>query len=170
VGPGGVSLFTKANNVDVLFIEALIGQVKGTYCLDENRVFATGSSRGGYFANHIACILGGLVKGTVSHAGGDAYDASGTHFQNGVLVCPGQPIPVMVQIGQNDGLLQFAKKAKDYFRVKNGCQATTSADPPAPCTKFNGCTKTVKYCEIPGLGHAVWNQGTSSTWDFFMSL
>lgn len=165
----GDAQFKKENNADVLFVEALIEATKTTYCVDENKVFVAGFSRGGFFANHVGCILGGPVKGLASHGGGDAYDGSGQAYNaQGKLVCPGSPVPALIVIGQNDGLLSNSKRARDYWKEKDSCQDSSKAEDPVPCLRFDGCA--VKYCEVSGLGHQVWQNATQVTWDFFAGL
>ncbi len=155
-------------NKDVLLIDALVASVKSTYCVDESKVFAAGFSRGGFFANHLGCQRGGVVAAVASHGGGGPYDGTNKNYdENGNLVCPGQPIPVLLVIGANDGLLTDSKESEKFWVFKNACKAATSASAPSPCVSHQGCSKRLDWCQIPGMGHQVWAQGTEATWAFF---
>ncbi len=162
-----------SENRDVQFIDALITHAQARYCVNAARIFAAGSSRGAYFANHIACHRGGTIRGVAAHSGGGPYGipSRGAVFNAmGQLVCPGQPTPVLEVIGANDGLLNDARQSRDFWKMKNTCGNGSAASPPSPCITLSGCSKPVKYCEIPGLGHALWANSTDATMSFFAGL
>ena len=72
-------------------------------------------------------------------------------------MCPLSPPPAALQvIGDADGLLGDAKKARDHWQRVNACKATTKPFAPSPCVAYDGCAaeRPEVYCEIPGMGHS----------------
>ena len=74
-------------------------------------------------------------------------------------------------IGDADGLLDDAQKARDYWTRLNTCKSTTSAFAPSPCVAYDGCNtaRPEIYCEIPGMGHTLWASAPKATWTFIKS-
>jgi polyhydroxybutyrate depolymerase len=157
-----------SKNDDIAFVDAIVADVKAKYCL--GNVYATGFSRGGFFANHLGCHRGNVFRAIVSHGGGGPYDATGQNFNAmGNLVCPTKGMSSMIVIGTNDGLLNDSRTSRKHWRIANECQDTTTPYPVfSPCVSHNGCKKPLVWCEIGGLGHQIWNQATDATWKFFL--
>lgn len=164
---------------DISFIDALAADLGKTHCTDPKRIFSVGFSKGAYFTNMLGCLSKTGFRAVVAHGGGGPFGVtgSGTKFDNtGKLVCPRPPVAAMQVIGQNDGLLGEARKARDHWQRVNGCTATTKAYAPSPCVEYTGCAATTPeiYCEVPGLGHDIWTVqgppfdpvGSKVTWAF----
>lgn len=160
-----------ARNPDIQLVDAIVAELKKSYCVQGDRFFAAGFSRGGFFANHLGCHRGGVFRGIASHGGGGPYDSTNANYDSqGRLVCPGQPIGALIVIGSQDGLLGDSRESRTFWRFKNGCQNATQASSPSPCVAHDGCSKPLTWCEIGGLGHRVWASGAEATWDFFAKL
>lgn len=159
---------------DVAFIDQLAKQLGTSHCTDRKRVFAVGFSRGAYFANMLGCFSTSGLRAVVGHAGGGPFgvDGSGTTFPDGELACPQPPLAALQVVGQNDGLLSETKKARDHWRRVNTCKDATAPYAPSPCVAYDGCAagRPEVYCEVPGLAHAIWDQGAQVTWSFIASL
>lgn len=153
---------------DITFIEQLVGDLEAKYCAAKGRVLAVGFSRGAYFVNQFACRSNLLLTAVSAHGGGGPFQVKGEDIYNskGDLECPKPAPPAQQVIGQNDSVSE-AQKPRDYYRRIDACQTATSPYDPSPCVKYNGCTKDEVYCEIPGLGHAIWDKGAAATWKFF---
>lgn len=155
---------------DVAFVDQLAADLGKSHCTDKKRVFAVGFSRGAYFANMLGCHSKSGLRAVVAHGGGGPFgvDGSGTTFPGGQLKCPQPPVAAMQVIGQADGLLSEAKKARDHWQRVNACKTTTAPYDPSPCVSYDGCAadRPEIYCEVPGLGHAIWDKGAQVTWDF----
>jgi polyhydroxybutyrate depolymerase len=159
---------------DIAFIDALSAQLATKLCTDTKRSFAVGFSKGAYFANMLGCLAKTPFRGVAAHGGGGPFgvDGSGTKFDgNGQLICPQPPKAALQVIGAADSVDE-AQKARDYWRRANACQSTSTAYDPSPCVAYDGCAtdRPEVYCEIPGLGHAIWESGAKVTWSFFKAL
>lgn len=161
-------------NDDIRFMKALVDTLAKNLCVDRARVFAAGYSNGGYFANQLACKVGGsLLRGIASHAGGGPYGGDGEYDDQGNLVCAGMPVPALISHGVADDnvLLTEGQKSRAHWTRVNGCGTSTKAFDPSPCVAYDGCAKPVVYCEVPSVGHVVWPEGgAKATWSFFTSL
>lgn len=163
---GSFDIDTQQGNPDVAFFDAVVERYRASHCI--TKVFATGFSRGGYFANHLACYRGDKLAGVASHGSGGPYAAP---YANGDLQCPSAPTASLVVHGLDDKSVQVSeadKTIKQWTRTL-GCSDKTSASAPEPCVEYNGCKRPLEVCKVPGLGHSVWDQGIAKTWSFFQS-
>ena len=159
---------------DIAFIDAIVTSLSGTHCVDKKRIVPVGFSKGAYFVNQLACLAKTSFAGVVAHSGGGPFgvDGSGTDFDgNGDLICPRPPVAAMQIIGDADGLLDDAKKARDYWTRVNTCKATTTPFAPSPCVAYAGCNaaRPEIYFEIPGMGHSIWSSAPKAAWTFIKS-
>jgi polyhydroxybutyrate depolymerase len=170
---GNWDLDNSANhNEDVAFFDAMVENLTSTYCVDRARIFATGASMGGYFANQLGCKRGDVLRAIAPHAGGGPFGADDEYDADGNLVCNGKAVAAMVFHGEDDGDVSVDEGTASVatWRARNGCGAKQSNIAPQPCVTYDGCKNPVIWCRIPGLGHDVWSQGTQATWDFFSRL
>jgi polyhydroxybutyrate depolymerase len=159
---------------DLAFIDALAATLAKTHCTDTKRVFSVGFSKGAYFTNMLACLGKTKLRAVVAHSGGGPFglDGSGTDWDSkGNLICPSAPVAAMQIIGSSDGLLGDAKQARDYWQRVNSCKRTTKPFETSPCVTYDGCAadRPEIYCEIPGMGHSIWQNATKVTWAFLKS-
>ena len=161
-------------NKDLPFLDALVKELLTTLCADSTRVFVTGHSRGAYMANQLGCWRGGTVRAVASHSGGGPFDGTSKHFDdNGMVACPGSPVPALMIHGDADNVVDIAEGQKSlaYWSYADRCQAGSTAAMPSPCQTQNACTPSpVTFCKIPGLSHAVWPQAPAAIWSFFDAL
>lgn len=176
-GFGGWDLESAADqNDDITFVKALVEAVSKTYCVDTTRIFATGYSNGGYFANQLGCKVGAsLFRGIASHSGGGPFGQNDEYDAQGNLVCPGKPVAALISHGADDTNVQLSEgqQSRDEWKRVNGCKDATKSFAPSPCVQFEGCAadRPVVYCEVPGLGHVVWpDSGAKATWRFLSGL
>lgn len=161
-------------NGDAQLFDAVVANVSETYCIDKKRIFVTGFSRGGYFANQLACWKGDVIRAVASNGSGGPYGAEGAKYDNkGNLVCPTPGVAAIVFHGANDAPTE-GQKTLDHFARANECpdKAKQSDVSPSPCKSVDGCAagKSVVWCLVPGLGHTVWQESPKATWDFFSKL
>lgn len=171
--PAGWDLETTTDNRDVAFLTSLVDALAVRFTIDRSRVFAAGYSRGGFFANVMACQKSGFFRAISSSAGGAPYHQAES-FPNGYPKCPGQAPTATVAL---HGTLDFGvtldsgKFSAAYWAYVNGCE-TTQIEPTGydECTAYRRCPagKAVAFCEVGGLGHWVWNRAAEASWTFFL--
>jgi polyhydroxybutyrate depolymerase len=164
------------NNPDFDFVGSLIDQVAGKYNIDKSKVLGTGWSNGAFFVNEVACNRPGLFAVIAPNSGG----APGTNdanwplkYPNGFMKCVNNeaPTPAYIVHGKNDATVTPDSGEFDdsYWSYVNGCASTSTATTPTPCISSDACPagEAVVYCEIPGMGHAVWSGTAAGAWAFF---
>ena len=81
------------------------------------------------------------------------------------------PTPAFIVHGKADTTVTPDSGEFDdaYWSYVNGCTTTSTATTPTPCISSDGCPagEAVVYCEIPGMGHAVWSGTAAGAWAFF---
>jgi len=143
-----------------LSLQALIGlaavpqEVARSWCIDPNRVYATGHSDGGTVSTALALLK--ETKGTVSAIAPSAAGFSRKDLEG--FQCP-EPIPVMIMHGKRD--THFPGWGREAALWWARCNACDLAKPPTPqddgCSTFARCAtggRTV-YCETAGT-HEQW--------------
>lgn len=112
---------------DVSFISALIDTVSANYNVDENRVYSTGMSNGGFMSYKLACELSSKIAAVASVTGSMA-----TPLTNSCN--PGRPVPAMQIHGTSDPTVPYLgnpslfmepiEDVVDYWVTNNGCNST----------------------------------------------
>jgi polyhydroxybutyrate depolymerase len=172
-----------AGNEDIALVDAIIAHLAAEGCVDATRVFVTGFSRGGFFANWLGCQRGDVLRAIAPQSGGGPY---GTDYNSdGMLVCPTTtPVPALIIHGNADTTVP-----NDETQPDGGWQAfehwaywdhpaprnttdyqTTTAVAPSPCASASGTSVPVIRCFIDGLGHAPWPSEASTVMSFFESF
>jgi polyhydroxybutyrate depolymerase len=166
-------LETTTDNRDVAFVEALLGDIAHDYSLDRHQIFATGYSSGGFFANVLACQRSSLLRAIASNAGGAPYHQAES-WPNQFPKCPGEaPVAAMALHGTSDNgvTLDSGRFSAEYWAYVDGCnvgEMETTAY--SECRAYRGCKpgKDVVFCQVPGLGHWVWDRAPEVTFQFFL--
>jgi len=96
---------------DIGFTRALLGRLQQDYRLDAGRVYATGLSRGGFFALRIAAELPDLFA-AVASVGGPMPDPVIRHHAQ-----PGK-VGVLLMHGTADQVVAYGGKADDYLSAQ----------------------------------------------------
>ena len=165
-----------ADNEDYVFFDELVADVARKACIDPKRIFLFGFSRGGFFANQLACHRGNLVRGIASNSGGGPYSNSRSDFDGrGIFTgCTTKPPAAMIIHGDDDSTVPpiAGEKCIRHWRVQNACANESAPREPAPCMTLNGCTEghPVVACTVPGMGHQIWAKAAEASWSFFRSL
>ena len=104
---------------DIGFTTALIDSLSANYNINQDRIYSTGMSNGGYFSYHLACNLSTKIAAIAS--------VTGTMSQFTYNNCnPQHPVPVMEIHGTADatvpynGLLSIPD-VMDYWVIYNQC-------------------------------------------------
>lgn len=86
---------------DVLFVSQLLDHLQASYCVDPNRIYATGKSNGGGFTALLACRMPHRIAAFAPVAG--AF-----YPQSRVGCRPGTPVPMMEFHGVADPIIEYA--------------------------------------------------------------
>lgn len=168
VCPSTVGATPLGEGDDLALLDAMKAEVAPDQCLDDDHVFVTGFSMGGYFAHRVACLRDD-VRSVAPHSGGTAHDLS---------ACTTARKPMIIFHGDADNLIPagcddpaatdtpsgFTPSAAAWA-ARNGCAATTTdtAIEGGLCRLFDGCPPDgqVELCTFTGMGHC-WAGGDPS--------
>lgn len=162
---GGVAWNVDPNGVDFPYFDAMLADIGENYCIDKNRVFATGQSNGAFFVHALGCYRPGSLRGIGAHGGG------GPPGQ-----CNVSPMAAMIAHGRQDGppngpvAFSQGENSRDYWLASNGCSgAASTPTTPSPCVTYTGCARPVTWCAHPA-GHP-WPAFLGAAMrNFFLSL
>jgi polyhydroxybutyrate depolymerase len=129
----GLGAVVEAQGNDQAFMDELIKFANADQCIDNDHIFMTGFSMGGYFSNENGCV-NSKIRAVAPHSGG-THDLSS---------CPNKHKPVMVFHFKTDQLIDYScgTDARDRWIQRNGCQATNPDVVPVKggtCEYFKGC-------------------------------
>src|SRR5439155_1510641 len=127
-----------AETRDVDFVRAVLDRLEYERCVDRRRIFATGMSNGGFFANLLGCTLAERLAAIAPVAG--ALDLGSC--------VPARPMPVLLLYGRADRVVPAAliAAARAWWARADHC-ATAAAD--GDCEHYTGCAADLVYCEGP---------------------
>ena len=141
-------------SVDVAFIRAMVNQIAGKYCVDDNRVFAEGGSLGGFMSQRLACDAEDVFASVVS-------TISSTFDFFGGTCALSRPVSVGIVNAESDPLFPPAQgaAARDLWLEADGCSTVGTPDPNAygaAGTLYSDCdgTAEVLWRTYPANGHA----------------
>lgn len=140
---------------DAAFVRALLETLGAERCVDRGRVFATGMSNGGLFANLLGCLLADRLAAVAPVAGAAPLEG---------CAAP-RPLPVLLVHGRADEIVApaLARGARDWWLATNRCGDGVERE---GCTRYAACAADVVWCEGP-QGH-VWPPGVvARLWEFF---
>ncbi|HEX3694048.1 MAG TPA: PHB depolymerase family esterase [Polyangia bacterium] len=148
--------------------DALLQFMETNFCIDKNRVFATGFSSGSWMADMLGCRRADVVKAHGQGAGGLPMSL---RF---AADCRG-PEAALYEHGTADDQnhIHGSRLDRDRLLKTNQCDDTSKAYPNfSPCVLYDNCLPgyPVAYCEIPGLGHSPWGQMTAVIGNFFQQF
>lgn len=145
-------------------LAAVIHEITEHWCIDPERVYASGHSDGGTVATALAALpkYRGLVHGiAVSGAGWQKadFDAAGC----------GAPLPVLVMHGAHDSQFPgFGRDAAAYWSACNRCEDAGKLEVPiGACHRFRGCAAPTVYCEAH-RSHWRWAGDPPAIMDFLV--
>ena len=136
---------------DLVFVAAVIDYMETNYCIDRDRVFATGHSWGGDMAQVVSCFLADRFTATVPVAANTPY----WFMDGGVPIdCPGDTA-VWTMFGQADDHFNSQDpglQCRDFWLADRGCTGLDAATPldlgdaPDECVEYQGCSATTRFC------------------------
>lgn len=128
---------------DVSFISALIDTVAANYNIDEDRVYSTGMSNGGFMSYKLACELSSKIAAVASVTGSMATTLTSS--------CnAGRPVPAMQIHGTSDPTVPYLgnqslfmepiEDVVDYWVSNNGCDPTPTQTAVPDINQTDLCT------------------------------
>jgi polyhydroxybutyrate depolymerase len=163
----------KTDSIEYQFLETVLDIARKKLCIDQNRVFITGHSSGGWLSNQMGCTYGSkLIRAIAPSSGGLAIG-------DGIAPrCTELPTPGIWSNNENDNPGANERAMGRALKV-NGCKGTFADSPRAPwmgeqfCEQFTTCPPQfpIVYCHPPTGGH-LGNLGVqpARSWKFFKSL
>lgn len=123
------------------------------WCIDPERIYATGHSDGGTAATAIA-----LLDQTTGTFHGIAPSGAGFSKSDfATFNCPPVRFPVMVVHSEDDALFpNWGAEAAEWWAACNGCATTERLRAVNDaCVAYQGCVAPTQFCET-SLPHAKW--------------
>ncbi len=174
------------NDSDMLLADAVVAQIEQNFCVDTNRIFATGWSYGASMSYETACErpLGGTTNGVAGYIRAIAvYSAA----QLSGSCTPTKPVAYYASHGTSDSVLCYdtttvngcsfasagggVKLCQNYATV-DGCTWVTPTKVTSGnhvCTNFTGCMTgyPVEFCSFNG-DHTPdpTDPGQSTSWEY----
>jgi polyhydroxybutyrate depolymerase len=126
--------FSSAGIDDVGFLSAMIDEVSSSYNIDENCIYSTGMSNGGFMSYYLACNLSNRIAAIAS--------VTGTMVIGLPEICNAQhPTPVMQIHGTSDGVVPY-----------NGSIIFEPIDDVIEhWVSFNNCNPSGEFAEVPDI-------------------
>jgi polyhydroxybutyrate depolymerase len=160
---------------DLVFTEGLLDYMEDNYCVDTERVFATGHSWGGDMAQVVSCFMGDRFTASVPVAANRPYwfEAS-----SGWAECAGDTA-VWTMFGVSDDHFtwqdyggQYGDECRDFWVDARGCDASDETDlgfgEEGECVSYGGCSADTRYCLYgPETGHQIPAYYSEATMGFF---
>jgi polyhydroxybutyrate depolymerase len=149
LGPEG---WNAEGMADLIFTERLMDFVESQYCIDRDRVFATGHSWGGDMAHVVACFLGDRFRAAAPAAANQPYWFGGRQF--GEPFCPGETA-IWTFFGIEDDHFNvgsaYGDACRDFWLEENACtgveaHARLDFGPQEQCFEYQGCSANTRYC------------------------
>lgn len=148
-----------ANGGDMKLLTAILEEVTGGLCVNEDLIFSTGFSFGGMMSYSVGFEF-------------DVFRAVAPTSGNLSVINPErkntEPLAIMAFHGASDDFVATSggRAALDEYVARNNCQTQTMPVDPSPCVQFQGCDVPTIWCEYEGA-HSPWGQMPAAVWDFF---
>lgn len=157
---------------DLAFVDAIVAQLEGDFCVDKTRLFATGFSFGGGMAMALACTRADVFRAVAFFSGADLTGSCPTTLTKPIAYYASQASEDSGGKPATSPMTGEVKQAQ--FAALNGCMAepasTTfpTSGQPHKCTVYKGCSEghPTEYCVFNGPhGWEPKDPGQSTSWD-----
>ena len=180
---GGWTIGSTVDDVD--FIDTIITLVSQKYDLNQNRIYSTGMSNGGFMSYHLACNLSSKIAAVASVTGSmssETYESCNPDHPTSILQVHGS-IDVTVPFQGNSALgMRSVNDVMDYWKLYNACDVDPTSiiidyfdiEIAVQHDTYSNCLNDVhvELYKIEGMGHT-WpykgRYGISATeiiWEF----
>ncbi|MDA1083806.1 MAG: hypothetical protein O2933_05040 [Proteobacteria bacterium] len=180
---GGWTIGSTVDDVD--FIDTIIALVSQKYDLNQNRIYSTGMSNGGFMSYHLACNLSSKIAAVASVTGSmssETYESCNPDHPTSILQVHGS-IDATVPFDGNSALgMRSVNDVMDYWKLYNACDVDPTSiiidyfdiEIAVQHDTYSNCLNDVhvELYKIEGMGHT-WpykgRYGISATeiiWEF----
>jgi polyhydroxybutyrate depolymerase len=161
----GIGWNEHCDGYDMPFFDAMAQYIESNYCVDTNRVFATGFSWGADFTNNLGCCRGDKLRAVAPASGADGdYNPSSA--------CASRMPAFRITYGDQDG--SYPQAAFDtvvnLYRSAHQCSTASDAIPPPPCIAYRGCDQPVLECKYAGMGHDLPPGWSADVWSWLSTF
>lgn len=149
---------------DLAMFDHIVGELGQNLCIDQNHIFATGQSTGGFFANTLGCARGKVLRGIAPVGGGGPF-----------VDCDDGRVAAFLIGAQDDRLVASAavESSRDHWLRESGCTGYSVARGPSLCVDYAACAvedHPVRFC-LEQTGDQTWPAyAGSEIWKFFEDL
>jgi polyhydroxybutyrate depolymerase len=160
---GNIPRWDLSGEEDLAFFDAMLAEIGSAYCVDLERVFATGFSSGGNFSQQLGCNRAGVLRAFGAVSGPGPFSDK----------CGGAMAAWMTHDVDDDALaIAGARASRDFWASANGCGDTWKPESTPECKRNTSCSsgRPVVYCETKGVGHAVADFAPAAVGAFFDSM
>lgn len=148
---------------DIAFVRAMLSQLESELCIDRRRIFSTGFSFGAMLTMSIGCEMADVFRAIAPMSGS---------LGNG-CPAPGRPIAYFATHGLSDTTIrpEQGEAARDEFRERNHCGASSRETDRAGCIEFEECDEgyPVVWCAFDGAHEPPPFAGVA-LWEFLSKL
>ncbi len=143
---------------DMALADAVVAQIEENFCIDTNRIFATGWSYGASMSEQTACErpLSGLGSATWGLRAIAIYSVAYLSNTDNCKASSSKPVAYYASHGTNDSVLPYSGGVSiaQTWAAADGCTAATPTQATGNhiCTNYAGC-KTgypVEFCSFVG--------------------
>ncbi len=120
-------------SADYKLVDDIIQRTEANFCIDRNRIFATGFSLGARFTSNLGCWRGNVFRAIAPVAPG------GSDTTLPFTDCVGE-VGIWEGLGNLDDQLHTfgATRVRDHYASANGCSATRTPTTPTGCERYEG--------------------------------
>jgi len=161
---GGWTIGSTVDDVD--FIDTIIALVSQKYDLNQNRIYSTGMSNGGFMSYHLACNLSSKIAAVASVTGSmssETYESCNPDHPTSILQVHGS-IDVTVPFQGNSALgMRSVNDVMDYWKLYNACDVDPTSiiidyfdiEIAVQHDTYSNCLNDVhvELYKIEGMGH-----------------
>ena len=133
---------------DIGFTSALIDSISADYSINQDRVYSTGMSNGGFMSYQLACELSDRIAAIAS--------VTGSMNMGWFNSCnPNHPMPIMEIHGTADGNVPYATipSIMDFWANFNNCNSSAIVTNVPNTSTTDGCTTE----------HQIWENGNNGS-------
>jgi len=144
---------------DVGFVAALLDTMEQRYPVDAGRIYATGISNGGIFAERLACDLAGRIAAVAPVSGTLAADLAPS-------CTPARPVSVLQIAGTADPIMPFGGgNVADFGGIGEGGAVLSAEQTAAFWAARDGCAPAAPPAALPPLAAPDGTSVVATRWD-----